>query len=69
MYIFPCIICGKEFKTKEDWDKEIQRINLEYPNFIKGVQQAYAEEQKYLPKFENHFRNMKLKKRREQNDN
>jgi len=35
---FPCIICGKEFKTKDDWDKEMQRIDRLYPNFKKGVQ-------------------------------
>lgn len=61
---FPCIICGKEFKTKDDWDKEMQRIDRLYPNFKKGVQKAYKEEMEYLYKSENPFRKLNLKERK-----
>ena len=62
MMFFPCIICGKEFKKKDDWDKEIQRINRLYPYLKKGVQKIYDEEKEYLYKPENPFRHLKLRR-------
>lgn len=60
---FPCIICGKEFKTKEDWDKEVREIHEKYPYLRAGVQKAMREELEYLYTPENPFRNLKLKER------